>query len=94
MTLDFWANLCDVEVANRHPFLRHDAFIEIVKAVIFQSTFDLDELYGSNFTSWADYCEPLQPNGSQKSKTKDKDWSEERYKFGPDSARREDGRAP
>ena len=68
VTLDFWANLCDVEVANRHPYLRHDAFIEIVKAVIFQSTFDLDELYGTNFTSWEDYCEPLQPNESQKNK--------------------------
>ena len=83
VTLDFWANLCDVEVANRHPFLRHDAFIEIVKAVIFQSTFDLDELYGSNFTSWADYCEPLQPNGSQKSKIQGQDWSKNDTKFGP-----------
>ena len=45
VTMDFWANLCDIEVANRHPHLRHDAFVEIVKTVTIQSIFDLDECF-------------------------------------------------
>ncbi len=83
ITMDFWANLCDIEVANRHPYLRHDAFVEIIKTVTIQSMFDLDELYGSNFTSWEEYCEPSSPTASQKQIKDETDWSRNDTKFGP-----------
>ena len=39
ITLDFWINLCDVEVGCRHPMLREEVFVSIVNAIVAQGSY-------------------------------------------------------
>ena len=39
ITLDFWINLCDIEVQQRHPTLRQDAFVSLVSTVVSQASY-------------------------------------------------------
>jgi hypothetical protein len=39
ITLDFWINLCDIEVQQRHPSLRQEAFVSLVTTVVSQASY-------------------------------------------------------